>query len=55
MKYTGMYWQPITHVQKEAGFFVSVVNDIRIHNFSDNFIPKVKMDKADAQQLQIAI
>ena len=48
MEHTGMYWRPIAHSLKEAEFFVSVVNAILIHNFSDNSLRKVKTDKADA-------
>ena len=31
MEHIGMYWRPIAHTLKEAGFFVSVVNAILIH------------------------
>jgi transposase len=51
MEHTGMYWRPIAHVLKEAGFFVSIVNAILIHNFSDNSLRKVKTDKADALKI----
>ena len=51
MEHTGMYWRPISHALKEAGFFVSVVNAILIHNFSDNSLRKVKTDKADALKI----
>lgn len=51
MEHTGMYWRPIAHSLKEAGFFVSVVNAILIHNFSDNSLRKVKTDKADALKI----
>lgn len=51
MEHTGMYWRPIAHVLKEAGFFVSIVNAILIHNFTDNSIRKVKTDKADALKI----
>ena len=51
MEHTGMYWRPIAHVLKEAGFFVSVVNAILIHNFSDNSLRRVKTDKADALKI----
>ena len=51
MEHTGMYWRPIAHALKEAGFFVSVVNAILIHNFSDNSLRKVKTDKADALKI----
>ena len=36
---------------KQAGFFVSVVNAILIHNFSDNSLRKVKTDKADSLKI----
>lgn len=42
MEHTGMYWRPIAMTLKEAGFYVSVVNAILIHNFSDNSIRKVQ-------------
>lgn len=42
MEHTGMYWRPIAMTLKEAGFYVSVVNAILIHNFSDNSIRNVK-------------
>lgn len=48
MEHTGMYWRPIAHALTEAGFFVSIVNAILIHNFSDNSLRKVKTDKADS-------
>lgn len=51
MEHTGMYWRPIARALKEAGFFVSVVNAILIHNFSDNSLRKVKTDKADALKI----
>lgn len=51
MEHTGMYWRPIAHALKEAGFFVSVVNAILVHNFSDNSLRKVKTDKADALKI----
>jgi len=51
MEHTGMYWRPIALTLKEAGFFVSVINAILIHNFGDNTIRKVKTDKADALKI----
>ena len=51
MEHAGMYWRPIAYVLKEAGFFVSVVNAILIHNFSDNSLRRVKTDKADALKI----
>ena len=51
MEHTGMYWRPIAHALKDAGFFVSVANAILIHNFSDNSPQKVKTDKADSLKI----
>lgn len=51
MEHTGMYWRPIALALKEAGFFVSVVNAMLIHDFSDNSLRKVKTDKADALKI----
>ena len=53
MEHTGMYWRPIAMTLKEAGFYVSVVNAILIHNFSDNSIRKVKTDRADAMKTTV--
>lgn len=51
MEHTGMYWRPIALALKSAGFFVSVVNAMLIHDFSDNSLRKVKTDKADALKI----
>lgn len=51
MEHTGMYWRPIAHTLKESGFFVSVVNAMLIHNFSNNSLRKVKTDNADALKI----
>ena len=51
MEHTGMYWRPIATTLKEAGFYVSVVNAILIHNFSDNSIRKIKTGRADAMKI----
>ena len=51
MEHTGMYWRPIALALKEAGFFVSVVNAMLIHDFSDNSLRKVKTDKADSVKI----
>lgn len=51
MEHTGMYWRPVALALKEAGFFVSVVNAILIHDFSDNSLRKVKTDRADALKI----
>ena len=42
MEHTGMYWHPIALTLMNAGFFVSIVNAMLIHDFSDNSIRKVK-------------
>lgn len=51
MEHTGMYWRPIALALKEAGFFVSIVNAMLIHDFSDNSLHKVKTDKADSMKI----
>lgn len=51
MEHTGMYWRPIACALKKAGFFVSVVNAMLIHSFSDNTLRKVKTDKADSLKI----
>ena len=51
MEHTGMYWRPIALALKEADFFVSVVNAMLIHDFSDNSLRKVKTDKADSMKI----
>ncbi len=51
MEHTGMYWRPIALELKQAGFFVSVVNAMLIHDFSDNSIRKVKTDHADSLKI----
>lgn len=51
MEHTGTYWRPIALALKEAGFFVSVVNAILIHDFSDNSLRKIKTDKADSMKI----
>lgn len=51
MEHTGMYWRPIALALKEAGFFISVVNAMLIHDFSDNSLRKVKTDKADSMKI----
>ena len=46
IEHTGMYWRPIALTRKEAGFFVSVVKSMLIHNCNDNSLRKVGPDKA---------
>ena len=45
MEHTGNYWRPVALTLKKAGFFVSVVNAMLIHDFSDNSIRKLKTDE----------
>lgn len=51
MEHTSSYWKPIAFYLKKAGFRVSIVNAILIHDFSDNSIRKIKTDKADALKI----
>ena len=51
MEHTGSYWYPIARVLNAAGYYVSVVNAILIHKFSDNSLRKVKTDRADALKI----
>ncbi|MCU6789550.1 Transposase [uncultured Butyricicoccus sp.] len=51
MERTRMYWRPIAHMLRAAGYFVSVVNAIRIHNFSNNSLQKMKTDKTDTLKI----
>ncbi|MDY6296539.1 MAG: IS110 family transposase [Schwartzia succinivorans] len=51
MEHTGVYWYPVARALNDAGFFVSVVNAILIHDFSDNSLRKVKTDRADAMKI----
>lgn len=51
MEHTGVYWYPIARALNDAGFFVSVVNAMLIHDFSDNSLRKVKTDRADAMKI----
>ena len=46
-----MYWRPIALALKKAGFFVSVVNAMLIHDFSDSTIRKLKTGRADALKI----
>lgn len=51
MEHTSNYWKPIVLTLKEAGFYVSVVNAMLIHDFSDNSIRKLKTDRADSLKI----
>ncbi len=51
MEHTGSYWRPIALTLVKAGFFVSVVNAMLIHDFRDNSLRRVKTDRADALKI----
>lgn len=51
MEHTSNYWKPIALALKNAGFYVSVVNAMLIHDFSDNSIRKLKTDRADSLKI----
>lgn len=48
MESTGNYHMPIAWELHDAGFYVSVVNAILIHDYKNNSLRKVKTDKKDA-------
>lgn len=45
---TGNYHKPIAFFLQQAGLFVSVVNPVLIHDYSNNSLRRVKTDKKDA-------
>lgn len=51
MEHTGAYWRPIALALVNAGFYVSVVNAMLIHDFHDNSLRRVKTNKADALKI----
>ncbi len=51
MESTGNYHLPIAWALNDAGFYVSVVNAILIHDYKNNSLRKVKTDKKDAIKL----
>jgi transposase len=48
MEYTGKYFQPIANYLHNEGIFVSVINAILIHDYSNSSIRRVKTDRKDA-------
>lgn len=48
MESTGNYHLPIAWALHDAGFYVSVINALLIHDFRNNSLRKVKTDKKDA-------
>lgn len=51
MESTGNYHLPIAWALHDAGFYVSVVNAMLIHDYKNNSLRKVKTDKKDAIKL----
>lgn len=48
MESTGNYHTPIARSLHDAGFYVSVVNAMLVHDYKNNSLRKVKTDKKDA-------
>ena len=51
MESTGNYHAPVAWVLHDAGFYVSVVNAILVHDYGNNSIRRAKTDKKDAVKL----
>ena len=51
MEFTGKYFQPIANYLHHEGIFVSVINAILIHDYSNSSIRRVKTDKKDALKI----
>lgn len=51
MEYTGNYHAPIANALYEAGFFVSVINPLLIHDYGNNSLRRAKTDKKDALKI----
>lgn len=51
MESTGNYHTPIAWALYDAGFYVSVVNAMLVHDYKNNSLRKVKTDKKDAIKL----
>lgn len=51
MESTGNYHTPIAWALNDAGFYVSVVNAMLVHDYKHNSFRKVKTDKKDAIKL----
>lgn len=51
MEATGSYHLPVARLLDQAGFYVSVVNPILIHDFGNNSVRRVKTDKKDAVKI----
>lgn len=51
MESTGNYHTPIAWALHDAGFYVSVVNAMLVHDYKNNSLRKVKTDKKDSIKL----
>lgn len=51
MEYTSSYYQPIAKYLHDARFFVSVVHALRVHDYGNDSIRRVKTDKKDALKI----
>lgn len=51
IEFTGNYYAPIANTLCKAGFYVSVVNAILVHDYKNNRLRRVKTDKKDAIKL----
>ena len=51
MEATGRYHEPVASALHEAGFFVSVLNPILIHQSGGGSVRKVKSDRKDALKI----
>ena len=53
MEATGNYHVPIALALQGAGFYVSIVNAILVHDYGNNSLRRAKTDKKDAIKLAI--
>lgn len=51
IEFIGNYYAPIANTLCKAGFYVSVVNAILVHDYKNNRLRRVKTDKKDAIKL----
>lgn len=51
MEYTGKYFQPIANYLHNERIFVSVINAILVHDYSNSSIRRVKTDRKDALKI----
>jgi len=51
LEYTGRYYEPVARALHQVGIYVSAVNPILIHNYSDNSLRRVKTDRKDALKI----